>query len=218
MTNLALAPTGDRAPAQGTTTAAELAARIPLPRQLPPRRDGEPIRHLSHSSYSLWLACPEAWRLRYLQQRKQPTSGAMFLGSRVDDALSLYYRLLLEHDQQLDLAQVKDAYRDLWRAQLHAEEEQRLGVDWHDILERRAFELGLQALELTFGRLVPKLGEPLAVQRRLEFALAPGLTQWTIVCYLDLETRGPGPAGEPIDRVVDYKVKGTLDRPADSRP
>ena len=103
-------------------------------------------------------------------------------------------------------------------ARLHAEEEQRLGVDWHDIPEPRAFELGQQALELTFERIVPKLGEPLAVQRRLEFALAPGLTQWTIVCYLDLETRGPGPAGEPIDRVVDYKVKGTLDRPADSRP
>ena len=34
MTNLALAPAGAAAPAPGPTTAAELAARIPLPRQL----------------------------------------------------------------------------------------------------------------------------------------------------------------------------------------
>ena len=35
-------------------------ARIPLPRRLPPRcHDGEPIRHLSNSSYTLFLSCPE---------------------------------------------------------------------------------------------------------------------------------------------------------------
>ena len=209
MTELVLTPADASAPAQGATTAAGLAARIEVPRQLPPRQDGEPIRHLSHSSYSLWLACPEAWRLRYLQQRKEPTSGAMFLGSRVDDALSLYYRKILEYDERLNIAQVKDAYRDLWHTELQAEEQQQ-GVDWQDIHQHAAFELGLQALELTFEQLVPKLGEPLAVQRRLEFTLAPGVTEWTIVCYLDLETRGQNPAGEPIDRVVDYKVKGSL--------
>ena len=61
MTNLAPAPAGAAAPTRGPTTAAELAASIPLPRELPPRRhDGEPIRRLSHSSYSLWLLCKEA--------------------------------------------------------------------------------------------------------------------------------------------------------------
>ena len=34
MTSLALAPAGAAAPAPGPTTAAELAARIPVPRQL----------------------------------------------------------------------------------------------------------------------------------------------------------------------------------------
>ena len=207
MSDLALAPADT--PAQGATTAAALAARIDVPRRLPPRHDGEPIRHLSHSSYALWVNCKEAWRLRYLQGRKEPPSGSMFLGSRVDNALSLYYRTILEHDERLDTAQVKDAYRDLWHTELQAEE-QLQGVDWQDIHQHAAFELGLQALELTFEQLVPKLGEPLAVQRRLEFTLAPGVTEWTIVCYLDLETRGHSPAGEPIDQIVDYKVKGSL--------
>ena len=144
MTNLAPAPAGAPAPTRGPTTAAELAARIPLPRQLPPRRhDGEPIRHLSHSSYSLWLICKEAWRLKYLQRKTEPASGAMFLGSRVDDALSLYYRRILDHNERLDVAQVKDAYRDLWHTELQAEEQQ-LGIDWRDIDQHAAFELGLR--------------------------------------------------------------------------
>ena len=36
----------------------------------------------------------------------------------------------------------------------------------------------------------------------------PGL-EWTILCYLDLETRGRAVTGEEIERVVDYKVKGS---------
>src|SRR5947209_19380003 len=104
MTDLALAPADAPAPAAGATLAAALASRIEIPRRLPPRADdGEPIRHLSHSSYALWVNCKEAWRLRYLQRRREPTSGAMFLGSRVDDALTLYHRRILEHGDRLDV-------------------------------------------------------------------------------------------------------------------
>jgi len=58
------------------TTAAELAARIPVPRRLPERYDGEPLRHLSPSSYALWVSCPEAWRRRYIKGEKPPPSGS----------------------------------------------------------------------------------------------------------------------------------------------
>ena len=34
----------------------------------------------------------------------------MFLGSRVDDALSLYYRQILDHGERLDLAWRKPAW------------------------------------------------------------------------------------------------------------
>jgi hypothetical protein len=59
MTDLALAPAGASALADGALAAAALAARIEVPRRLPPRHDGEPIRHLSHSSYALWVSCKE---------------------------------------------------------------------------------------------------------------------------------------------------------------
>src|SRR5919108_1030631 len=98
--------------APAAITAAELAARIRVPRRLPERYDGEPLRHLSPSSYSLWVSCPESWRRRYIKGEKPPPSGPMFLGSRVDDALSAYHRRLLEPGDRLALDQVLDIYRE----------------------------------------------------------------------------------------------------------
>ena len=188
-------------------SAAQLAARIPVPVQLPIRSyDGERIRHLSPSSYNLWATCREAYRRKYICGQREAPSGAMFLGSRVDDAVSLYYRRRLA-GEQLDLQQVKDAYHELWQQGLEQETE-KLGVDWSDIHSQAAFETGLAALALTFEQLVPKLGEPVAVQRQLEFKLVPSL-EWTILCYLDLEARGQTVTGEAIQRVVDYKVKNS---------
>jgi PD-(D/E)XK nuclease superfamily len=198
----------DRSPSAAAPTAADLAARIPLPVRLPDRYDGEPLRHLSPSSYSLWVSCPEAWRRRYIQGEKPPPTGSMFLGSRVDDALSAYHRRILEHGDRLALNQLLDLYREQWHAELDAEREKQ-GIDWHEELpERAAFELGRQAIELAMTKLVPHLGDPIDVQRRLEFTLAPGL-EWTVLCYLDLETLKTPPGGEPISAVVDFKVKGS---------
>jgi hypothetical protein len=189
-----------------TVSAAELAARIPVPVRLPPRYDGEHLRHLSHSAYNLWVTCREAYRRKYICGEREPKSGAMFLGSRVDDAVSLYYRRR-RAGKQLDLEQVKDAYRELWQHELEAEQE-KLGVDWSDIHQQAAFEMGLDALELTFAQLVPRLGEPVAVQREVEYTIAPEL-DWTILCYLDLETRARDLTGSEISRVADYKVKSS---------
>ena len=157
MTQLALAA-GATAPAAGPPGAAELAARIQVPRRLPDRYDGQPMRHLSNSSYTRFLLCPEDWRRHYLKGERFPISGPMFLGSRVDDALSLYYQRILDHGDALALDQVKDAYRDLWQHRL-ADEHDQHGIRWDDELdEPRAFEIGLMALELTFAELVPRLG------------------------------------------------------------
>jgi hypothetical protein len=206
MSQITLASADRSAPA---TTAADLAARIPVPQRLPHRYDGEPLRHLSPSSYSLWVSCPEAWRRRYIKGEKQPPSGSMFLGSRVDDALSAYHRRILEHGDRFSVDQVLDVYREQWHAQREAEQDAR-GIDWDDDLtERAAFELGRQAVELAMTELLPHLGDPVDVQRRLEFSLAPEL-EWTVLCYLDLETLKERRDGEPAPTVVDFKVKGSL--------
>ena len=197
------------APTTATVTAAELAARIQLPRRLPTRYDGQPLRHLSHSSYTKFLLCPEDWRRHYLLGERTAPSGAMFLGSRIDEALSTYYQQLLEHGQSLALDQVQDAYRDQWTRELAAEQH-KLGVDWHDELsEQQAFTIGLDAIALAFAELIPHIGRPMAVQRKLEFALAPGL-EWTVQGYLDLEAkRADPPDGAPAAAIIDFKVKAT---------
>ena len=188
-------------------SAAQLAARIQIPRRLPPRYDGQPLQHLSHSSYNRFILCPEDWRRRYILGEKVPPTGSMFLGRQVDDAISRYYQHILDHRERLSLDQVKDAYWDGWKAAAEAEREQ-LGIAWEaDLREDSAFKLGLDAIDLSFAELVPALGEPVAVQRRVEYTLAPGL-EWSVLCYLDLETRRAD-AGEVVPAVVDYKVKTT---------
>ena len=208
MTTLAATATPAGLAALAPATAAELAARIAIPRRLPPRYDGQPMRHLSNSSYTRFLLCPEDWRRHYLLGERFAPSGAMFLGSRVDGALSLYYRHILEHGQRLGVEQVRDAYRDSWIRDLQAERDQ-CGVNWEDDLdEQAAFQIGLDAIELTFAELVPRIGEPVAVQRRLEFALTPAV-DWTVQCYLDLETLRPDETNGAGRAIVDYKVKSS---------
>jgi PD-(D/E)XK nuclease superfamily len=198
---------GGGEPAAVPPSAAQLAARIQIPRRLPPRYDGHALCHLSHSSYNRFVLCPEDWRRRYMLGEKTAPSGAMFLGRQVDDAITLYYRHILDRGERLSVDQLKDAFWDGWKAAAEAEREQ-LGIAWEtDLREDRAFKLGLDAVELTFSELIPHLGEPVAVQRKVEYTLAPGL-EWSVVCYLDLETRRRD-AGALLPAVVDYKVKTT---------
>ena len=171
MNNPALAARRADTPCPDAGRAArELAARIHVPKRLPPRHDGQPLEHLSHSSYQRLLACPEQWRRHYLQGEREPTNGAMFLGSQVDHALSTYYQHLLDHHDRLTLDQVTDAYREHWHQQLA---ETDIAWDEHHDAEH-AFTTGVAALQLTFAQLVPHLGEPVAVQRRLEYRLTAG--------------------------------------------
>jgi hypothetical protein len=206
------APAPAPRPDHSGVSAAALAARIQIPCQLPPRYDGQPMRHLSNSSYTKFLLCPEDWRRHYLKGQRTPPSGAMFLGSRVDDAVSGFYARQLERGEILDVPQVCDLYRDRWKQKL-AEEHGKRGIDWEpDLSERDAFTIGIDALTMTFAELVPHLGRPVAVQRKLEFTIAPQV-EWTVQCFLDLETlRDPDPDGpaEGVAEVVDYKVKSSL--------
>ena len=48
--------------------------------------------YISPSRLNLWLKCPLAWKLRYIDGIKTPPTPALFLGTRVHDALEMFYR------------------------------------------------------------------------------------------------------------------------------
>ena len=80
-------PTGAVVDAPAPTTHAPVWRRRPSwpphpdPAPAPGPHDGQPLRHLSNSSYTRFVLCPEDWRRHYIQGERTPPTGAMFLGS-----------------------------------------------------------------------------------------------------------------------------------------
>ena len=127
----------------------------------------------------------------------------MFLGSRVDDALSVYHRHQLAHE-----ARPRPAPRRLPRplARLAEERAPRRALGAR---ARRPRRLPHRPGGAALARELLPARPPVAVQRKLEYALAPGL-EWTIQGFLDLETLRPRTAQDMHAPIVDYKVKNTL--------
>lgn len=176
MSTLTLAPPNAGAP-----------AILHVPTCLPPNHRGEPLRQLSYSAVNRFQRCPEDFRRSYICGEWGPKSGAMFVGSRVDEAVSAFYSRRL-NGETLDLDALKDLYHDLWRGELAKETARNGAVRWGDGLDAEsAHALGIQALALTMDELVPRLGRPVAVQRRFELKLDERL-RWSIVGFVDLDT------------------------------
>ena len=134
----------------------------------------------------------------------------MFLGARVDDALSTYHRHELEHG---DAAHARPAPRRLPRP-LDPRPRRRTGASaacagTPSSTSRAPSRWAWRRSRSRCAELVPRVGRAVAVQRELAFSLAPGL-EWTIQGFLDLETlQAAADGGEPVPAIVDYKVKNT---------
>lgn len=157
-----------------------------IPKQLP-------VEHLSYTSISMYLKCPEKWRRRYIDKQYEPDSAALVRGSAVHAAEGANFGQKIFSKVDLPLADVLDVYagsfdeecqdRDLPPAEVKG-----LG---------KAKDEGVQVLRVYHRTLVPKL-LPLHVERELDLHF-PGV-DWSFTGKLDLET---------VDgRVVDIKCKG----------
>ena len=58
----------------------------------PERRSGSVFDYISASRLNLWIRCPLAFRLRYLDGVRTLTTPALFLGQRVHHGLEVWYR------------------------------------------------------------------------------------------------------------------------------
>ena len=127
-------------------------APVLAPTQLPVRYDGRPITHLSHSSHTLWVMCPEAWRRRYVLGETTAATPGKFLGTAVDRALTRLAEARIA-GQQPERGDVLRFYDDGFEPALA---EQPQGVAWTpaEPLEQVRAE-GRKAVALAFEHLVP---------------------------------------------------------------
>lgn len=64
---------------------------LEVPVLLPFRSDDTRLMQLSVSSLALFWRCPERWRLRYLERRREPQTGAMVIGRAVGASIAAYF-------------------------------------------------------------------------------------------------------------------------------
>ena len=87
-----------------------------------PEQRGGLWDYISPSRLNLWLACPRAFKFRYVAKIETPTSPSLFVGKQVHAALEVYYR-----HRQLDLlvpsTEIVTRMRDEWS---RAAEEERV--------------------------------------------------------------------------------------------
>ena len=63
------------------------------------------IDHISHSQLSRWDRCPKSWEYHYIHGLKEPSSGALLVGSCYHETLEENFKkkLLLGHDLDFDI-------------------------------------------------------------------------------------------------------------------
>jgi putative RecB family exonuclease len=103
------------------------------------RKEGSDA-YVSASRLNLWLKCPLAWRLRYRDGIRTPTSPALLLGKFVHAGLEALYR----HRQlgiQLDAEQVTGKMLDTWAKLLDEEEFVFDSVDEEQAMRQQGCDL-----------------------------------------------------------------------------
>lgn len=194
-------------------SAAELARRIRIPRQLPFTYKGERLPCLSATSIAKYLDCPDEWRRHYLLGERSAATGSMFLGSRLDHVETAYFRSLVYGGGPLSAQQLRECLEADWRRALAEEQERYGGVRWQEGTDERSMlNVAVSAIDVFLKQLAQRAGTPLSVQRHFEFHIADGL-QWTVSGDADLDTTRE--IREFI--AVDGEVIGTLEL-LDPRP
>jgi len=132
----------------------------------PHKREGGVWSYISPSRLSLWLKCPLAFKLRYLDGIRTPTSPALFVGRRVHQGLERHYR----HRQlgiTLDVEQVTGSVTDAWEESA-AEE----GVEFESLDEEAKLKDQAAGLVRSYLLQLPAdEPQPQAVEATMEAAL-----------------------------------------------
>lgn len=149
------------------------------------------IEHLSYSSISTYLLCPRAWKYRYIEKVKTPTSASLIFGSAIHAGIEGYIRQ--QHEGAI--AQSAERLFELDFARRAQEEE----INWGDDSQVKLAETGRILLQAAPIRAVLQAIRPLVLdgqicmEKRVEMRV-PGVPI-PIIGYIDLI----GDDGVPCD-------------------
>lgn len=158
-----------------------------------------PVEHLSVSSVSLFLKCPEKWRRRYIENEFEPSSGALVIGSAVHAAEGENYSQKMLTQADMPEADVLDRYADEFE-----ERAEREDVDWGEDKPGKLKDTGAGVLAI-YHRVVAPTVKPVSVERKVELGFEG--VDWKFRGYLDVEEEG--------EIVSDLKVKARAPSKAD---
>jgi CRISPR/Cas system-associated exonuclease Cas4 (RecB family) len=137
---------------------------------VPERSDGV-WDYISASRLNLWLKCPLAFKLRYLDGIRTPTTPSLFIGKRTHDALEYYYR----HRQlgvRLSADELTRRIIDSWDEAAAADDMKFETAEDSDAARRQVV-----GLVQTYVQLLPAdEPPPLAVETSLEAPLVDPVT------------------------------------------
>ena len=166
--------------------------QLEVPVLLPLRSDDTRLMQLSVSSLALFWRCPERWRLRYIERKREPQTGAMVIGRSVGATLAAYFAARMAGEPLSG----QDA-DDLLAAEFD-ESAGRSDTDFGQDEPEALREQSREALRAYLAELAPQV-RPVSVERRLELCFEGA--RWSIVGYLDVEDE----SGDTIDVKVGQK-------------
>jgi putative RecB family exonuclease len=178
-----------------------------LDRQCLQERQGGVWQYVSASRLNLWLKCPLAFKARYIEGIRTPTTPSLFLGKMTHAALELWYR----HRQlgmAVEAAEIITRFDNLWGKAVDEENMKFESVADEQALKRQAGDLVAAYLKY----IPPDEPRPMAVETAVESPLidpATGKDLGTpLVGIMDLVLDDP--AG-PL--VVDFKTSARSAEP-----
>jgi len=112
----------------------------PFDRAVPRREPANVTSYISASRLNLWLKCPLAFKLQYIDGIRMPTTPSLFIGKVVHASLERFYR----HRQvglSIDTGDLARRLVETWGSAVDAESMRFASVADEQLAQRQAIEL-----------------------------------------------------------------------------
>jgi RecB family exonuclease len=181
------------------------------PAQEEPLAWPEQIKHLSASSIGMFRRCPEQFRFRYIQGRKERPGESIVIGSMFHEAIGWNYGQKIESHVDRPVAEVVEYLQDEAVPKVLEEEGGADEIAWDSTDAAKGVEVARRDSERMTVRyheaVVPRI-QPIALEEKL-FITHPSLVV-PIIGYIDVRSgHEVDVEGEPAwiaDRIVDTKT------------